>query len=745
MRQNYTFSLKALTFVFALLFISTAASAYTQAYCWWYTRAMVFPEGAGTVFTCQMGANDGITYEAVSDCKYNVYFFKEYAYKYFYFYSQPNDGYIFLGWKKLDKNYWVELETNPNAQMKDFLAAEYESNSEIASFYLETTQFSDSEDDVNYSKYPDYTYVAVFGSFGLKYIPGQESLGTMSVDDPDVEIGGSTQVNATPADGAEFLYWVDEEGNKVSDENPYTVEVTRSGYLSPVFSAPGYITMDFGKGSYKLIGTSDKSYFVPSGFCFYMVTPLVENTYIDSDGNVQKYTVSPNHFADSTAHILGAYQRSYALYQGNAGLFYGKGLGTFQVEPAAYPSLITDNMLISTGSDTVDIAKLSHDGMKYYVFDGKNKFIQTADAVLPPDSAYLAIAADYEGYKFSEFTVMQPDEYEAFMQGEGQNIVYLTAERKIGQGSTATEIAYDEEAILKKLGIASVSEDNVFPINATTGEAVKDWKQYDGWFDASGDATADNKFVRLQYPHDGKLLLSTSADNEPADGSGFMAQWAICSATDTVILHVDASFVEHESVKFSICDTIVKASTTYYTMSQDFGDDYEGEEDPYTYTDYMEHSVTLTADQADLIKAELGIDDLSAVEIKGYNLQTEKILNDVSVYDGWRNSYGDFASWTYNASSPISVKAVDATHYLTYNLASVTTGDYKAYWALVANRKAVLVEITVSHVYSLPTAIADVKDESATTDEIFDLAGRRINRISSPGIYIRGGKKILVK
>ncbi len=748
MRNNY-FNLNALALTVALLLVGVgSAFAQEQAYCWWYTRSMTYPEGAGTVCTRVSGDKTEPVYEKESDCKYSQYYYMGYASKTFYFYAQPADGYVFLGWKRLDNNYWVELETNPAASVKDFLADEFESNDEIYSAYLETTQYSDKETDENYSKYPDHTYVAVFGYFGLKYVPGQEAMGTMYVEEPEVEIGGSTQVEATPAEGAEFLYWVDEEGNTVSDENPYTVEVTRSGFLCPVFSAPDYLTVDFGKGSYKLMSNSKYTMYVPSGCCFYMLTPLVENTYVYGD-EVYKYTVCYNHFADSTAHVVGAYDRSYALFQGNAGLFYGKGLASFRMEVTENPSVITENMLKATGTDTVDIAKLSHEGVKYYVFDGKDKFVQTGDAVLPPDSAYLAIKSEFEAYKFSEFTVMLRDEYAAFMQNKGSKTVYLTAERKIGQGSTVTEIAYDEATVLKTLGIDKVDKDNVFPINVTTGELVKDWKQYDGWFDANGDVTeaTGSPYVRLQYPHDGKLLLSTLASNEPIDGSGFMTEWAICSATDTVVLHVDVSFMLHETVPFEICDSMVKTGTTYYTMSENYGDDYEGGEDPYVYSNYMEHSIVLTDAQVALVQSQLGIDDIAEAEIKGYNPRDEKLLSldDVYNYDGWRDADGNFTMHTANIAAPICVKTVDATHYLTYNLAVVTTGEYKAYWALTANNKAVLIEFTLKFINSLPTAISDVEDDAAASEEVFDLAGRRISRISAPGIYIRGGKKYLVK
>jgi hypothetical protein len=43
------------------------------------------------------------------------------------------------------------------------------------------------------------------------------------------------------------------------------------------------------------------------------------------------------------------------------------------------------------------------------------------------------------------------------------------------------------------------------------------------------------------------------------------------------------------------------------------------------------------------------------------------------------------------------------------------------------------------------TEIEIVETESVETDAIFDLAGRRLNAIAKPGIYIVNGKKVLIK
>ena len=43
------------------------------------------------------------------------------------------------------------------------------------------------------------------------------------------------------------------------------------------------------------------------------------------------------------------------------------------------------------------------------------------------------------------------------------------------------------------------------------------------------------------------------------------------------------------------------------------------------------------------------------------------------------------------------------------------------------------------------TGISEVKGENGEVKAIFDLTGRRVEAITAPGIYIVGGKKVLVK
>lgn len=44
-----------------------------------------------------------------------------------------------------------------------------------------------------------------------------------------------------------------------------------------------------------------------------------------------------------------------------------------------------------------------------------------------------------------------------------------------------------------------------------------------------------------------------------------------------------------------------------------------------------------------------------------------------------------------------------------------------------------------------PTGISEIKAEQSTDKTIYDLMGRKLERVAKPGIYIVGGKKMILK
>lgn len=46
---------------------------------------------------------------------------------------------------------------------------------------------------------------------------------------------------------------------------------------------------------------------------------------------------------------------------------------------------------------------------------------------------------------------------------------------------------------------------------------------------------------------------------------------------------------------------------------------------------------------------------------------------------------------------------------------------------------------------AIPLGIENVNTENSSEDVIFDLSGRRVKSVSQPGIYIKNGKKVVIK
>ena len=48
-------------------------------------------------------------------------------------------------------------------------------------------------------------------------------------------------------------------------------------------------------------------------------------------------------------------------------------------------------------------------------------------------------------------------------------------------------------------------------------------------------------------------------------------------------------------------------------------------------------------------------------------------------------------------------------------------------------------------IFDLTTGIDEMKEQRAESKEIYDLTGRRVETVTAPGIYIVGGKKVIIR
>ena len=111
---------------------------------------------------------------------------------------------------------------------------------------------------------------------------------------------------------------------------------------------------------------------------------------------------------------------------------------------------------------------------------------------------------------------------------------------------------------------------------------------------------------------------------------------------------------------------------------------------------------------------------------EGYSLTEMKVKNSTKSHNAWV----DYDWSSYSLNNTTAEKTIQFVE-----------GENSFFLYGQVGRTIYLTSLTVT----VPTAIDEVKSENGSVKEIYDLTGRRINEIAGPGIYIVGGKKVLVK
>lgn len=453
MKKLYKFYSDARVVITSLVLVLSfsQAQAGEEKYNWYVTDAVSYPTGGGTVYLAEEETGEADrTYTAQKELQ--TCDFSASNSRYFYGYAKPNDSYIFVGWKTLDPTYYDDVIDDSSVKMADYLSTGFVSYLQDDAFYLSTTATTDNNTVESYSYVPDNTLVAMFGHIALRYVSGQNDLGTMEVEDPATEIGEFTYITATPNDSlhASFKYWLDEDGKIYSKNARCEVNVTKNMILTAVFEAPNYETIDFGEGGYKVVSSIDYDVDYDNAVVSHtFLTPQVMSTYQQTVGydtipgyrEVEKdtvaadgldtiimvqvpdtqyvpivehiaYEVYPSSFTGSQ-YITDTCTYSYGFAAGDAVLLYGKGLTTIHyVEKSAYTASVEQNKLVAAGENGTDIASLPQDGVKYYVFDEKtNTFNAVTSGTVPAGSGYLVITDDMNEYKFDTLYFVSAYEY----------------------------------------------------------------------------------------------------------------------------------------------------------------------------------------------------------------------------------------------------------------------------------------------------------------------------------------------
>ena len=317
----------------------------------------------------------------------------------------------------------------------------------------------------------------------------------------------------------------------------------------------------------------------------------------------------------------------------------------------------------------------------------------------------------------------------------------INVERYVGMGYSVTvgDAAEALAAAMQHLGVDELTT-SMLDIVRPDGVVEFDDDPFDGWFNTQGypetwsalndeAEPADKAGICVKFfqviENDGEFEI---CDMNGADevGNTYTVTWEMQANGRAVWFKINVTFVEVPEVVIEISENVIQTSVTYGSLE----------------ASYVEKSIALTDEQVAAICTELEIASLDEADVYGYNPTTQELISNYAAFDGWRNADGDFQNWTGNATVPACVKYTDGRTYLCYNINGVEPQTIKCYWAFATETKAVLVEISFIYVEGDGINGINTAGQNAT---IYDLSGRKIQKIQRGGIYVINGKKVAVK
>lgn len=249
----------------------------------------------------------------------------------------------------------------------------------------------------------------------------------------------------------------------------------------------------------------------------------------------------------------------------------------------------------------------------------------------------------------------------------------------------------------------------------------------DGWRDAEGNAkgwSTDAYFYLQDDPENANIFFMggyPGNTEEPAEYTGTLVFINTATNAEQKVTFT-LKYVPVPPVERNIVATIVKSV------------DYTAEEGDYTMK-----TVELTEDEIAEITQTLGFKTLGdeSLEIYGYNPSDGSFVANWQPFDGWRNADGDFANWTGNPKSPVSVKiledglAVADGKFHTYNI-NGGVDVVKTYWAYANETDAVLVEIDVNFPQGYNVDIAETANGTVEADYTRVAEGKTVKLTVTP-------------
>ncbi|SDN93139.1 hypothetical protein SAMN04487900_105141 [Prevotella communis] len=385
----------------------------------------------------------------------------------------------------------------------------------------------------------------------------------------------------------------------------------------------------------------------------------------------------------------------------------------------------------------IDVAVVLNADKKFYIledgtaladFDGitvSEKKYGTFTFDVKAEKAYKIYAAGtklgFYGFNYTYKQAKQPEVTELELT--------LNVERYTGMGYGATEATVDFTEAKAFLGVEAITEDMLSVLNPD-GNAISDFKAYDGWFNGEGVAETwgDNTKINVKFfeaiAGEGKYSI---CDMNGADevGKTYSVKWQLAANGKKVIYTINVTFVAAPEFKPEIVKTI---DVPVYMTAEAA---YEG----------------LTA-QFDAAEVATALNIASIADAKAYivNVTTGSFVENTT--DGWRDANGDATQWP-NATNGLCAKIQEPSSgtidYLGTHDANFMENDtYTAKWGFVANEKAVVLNINITFKSAaFMTRINSMKSDSQQ-GTIYNLNGQKVNK-AQKGLNIINGKKIVIK
>lgn len=291
-----------------------------------------------------------------------------------------------------------------------------------------------------------------------------------------------------------------------------------------------------------------------------------------------------------------------------------------------------------------------------------------------------------------------------------ENLVEMNVERIVNLGYAADVVDVDLAAICEKLGVASISEATVWGVNATTLEYVADaMTEYDGWRNAEGDFTewGNNHQVCYKYIADGAFQLCTEGGNEPAVGTEYTAYWAFSTASDTVVLKTNITFVAAPKVEMEIVKTI---TVNHYEKPN---------------TSYSGNTATFDVNE---VTEALGITSITEAEQYIMNVTDGSLVKNNT--DGWRGANGDALGWGNPGGVCVKINdpASGIIDYIgCYDNAWNEGDSFVAKWAFVYEGKAVVIEVVIDFNTEMATGINGISAGDVVKTQYIGINGAVLN------------------